>query len=157
MRGIELRTMGPSGDCGVLRVAGEVDVDSASALRERTLDLVAAGAVHIVIDLGGVTFIDSSGLGVLVGCLKRLRERDGSLTLVIDADRVLRVFEITGLTKVFLRILRLRRRSPVTGTGGRRSRPNPGVSRPGADSTAWRRAGRTARIGRARARAESRY
>jgi len=93
--------MGPSGDCGVLRVAGEVDVYSASALRERTLDLVAAGAVHIVIDLGGVTFIDSSGLGVLVGCLKRLREHDGSLTLVIDADRVLRVFEITGLTKVF--------------------------------------------------------
>ena len=94
-------TAGRGGDCAVLRVTGEVDVYTAPALRERLLDLAAEGAVHVVADMSRVDFLDSTGLGVLVGGLKRLREHDGSLTLVISATRILRLFEMTGLTRVF--------------------------------------------------------
>ena len=54
-----------------------------------------------IADLGQVDFLDSTGLGVLVGGLKRLREDGGSLALVIETPRILRVFQITGLTKAF--------------------------------------------------------
>jgi anti-sigma B factor antagonist len=70
-------------------------------LRERIREIAAKGAVHLIADLGQVDFLDSTGLGVLVGGLKRLREDGGSLALVITAPRLLRIFQITGLTKVF--------------------------------------------------------
>lgn len=101
MQEFSVWTAGPSGDCAVLRVAGEVDVYTAPVLRERILDLAAKGAVHVIADMSRVDFLDSTGLGVLVGGLKRLREHDGSLTLVISATRILRLFEMTGLTRVF--------------------------------------------------------
>jgi anti-sigma B factor antagonist len=101
MQEFRLETIGPSGDCAVLRVIGEVDLFTAPALRERIRDLAAKGAVHIIADMSRVDFLDSTGLGVLVGGLKRLREHDGSLTPVISTKRILRVFEITGLTKAF--------------------------------------------------------
>ncbi|MEJ7582789.1 MAG: STAS domain-containing protein [Acidimicrobiales bacterium] len=86
---------------GVLAVTGEVDVATAPRLREKLIDLVNGGQHRIVIDLGGVEFLDSTGLGVLVGALKRVRTHDGELALVCDEPRILKVFEITGLTKVF--------------------------------------------------------
>jgi anti-sigma B factor antagonist len=101
MQEFSVWTAGPGGDCAVLRVAGEVDVHTAPALREQLLDLAAKGAVHVIADMSRVDFLDSTGLGVLVGGLKRLREHDGSLTLVISATRILRLFEMTGLTRVF--------------------------------------------------------
>jgi len=101
MREFRLDTAGPAGDCAVLRVAGEVDLYTAPALRARIRELAAGGAVHLIADLGQVDFLDSTGLGVLVGGLKRLREDGGSLALVITTPRILRVFQITGLTKAF--------------------------------------------------------
>ena len=101
MQEFSVWTAGPGGDCALLQVAGEVDVYTAPALRERLLDLAAKGAVHVIADISRVDFLDSTGLGVLVGGLKRLREHDGSLTLVISAPSILRLFEMTGLTKVF--------------------------------------------------------
>src|SRR5216683_911096 len=85
----------------VLAVHGEVDVYTAPRLRERLVELVSQGKHRIVVDLEGVDFLDSTGLGVLVGGLKRLRSHDGDLTLVCTQQRILKVFEITGLTKVF--------------------------------------------------------
>jgi anti-sigma B factor antagonist len=99
MREFRLDTIGPAGDCAVLQVTGEVDLYTAPALRERIRELAASGAVHLITDLGQVDFLDSTGLGVLVGGLKRLREDGGSLALVINTPRILRVFQITGLTK----------------------------------------------------------
>ena len=81
MRDLSLETVGPWGDCAVLRVVGEVDLYTAPALRERLAELVAAGVTNVILDTGGVTFLDSSGLGVLVGSHKRLRAHDGSLAL----------------------------------------------------------------------------
>ena len=65
------------------------------------VELVAAGNYDIVIDLERVEFLDSTGLGVLVGGLKKVRAHDGSLQLVCNQDRLLKIFRITGLAKVF--------------------------------------------------------
>jgi anti-sigma B factor antagonist len=85
----------------VLSVRGEVDVYTAPRFRERLIELVSEGHHRIVVDLEGVDFLDSTGLGVLVGGLKRLRSNEGELVLVCTKSRILKVFEITGLTKVF--------------------------------------------------------
>jgi anti-sigma B factor antagonist len=85
----------------VLSVKGEVDVYSAPRLREKLVELVTEGHRQIIADLEGVDFLDSTGLGVLVGGLKRLRSNDGDLRLVCSQQRILKVFEITGLTSVF--------------------------------------------------------
>ena len=85
----------------VLAVGGEVDVATAPRLREQLIGLVNQGSHRIVVDLTAVDFLDSTGLGVLVGALKRVRTHDGDLALVCDEPRILKVFEITGLTKVF--------------------------------------------------------
>jgi anti-sigma B factor antagonist len=99
MREFHLQTVGPAGDCAVLQVTGEVDAYTAPMLREQIRELAAKGAVHLIVDLGRVDFLDSTGLGALVGGLRRLREAGGSLALVISTPRILRIFQITGLTK----------------------------------------------------------
>ncbi len=90
-----------SDEATVLAVRGEVDVYTAPKLREKLVELVAQGRHTIVVDLEGVDFLDSTGLGVLVGGLKRARSHDGDLVLVCTHQRIIKVFEITGLTKVF--------------------------------------------------------
>ncbi len=85
----------------VLTVRGEVVVYTAPKLREKLVELVAQGRYRIIVDLEAVDFLDSTGLGVLVGGLKRVRGHDGDLALVCTHQRILKVFEITGLTKVF--------------------------------------------------------
>lgn len=89
------------GDRTVVRVGGEIDVYTAPKLREQLVDLVNAGKFHLVVDMEAVEFLDSTGLGVLVGGLKRVRAHDGSLHLVCTQERILKIFRITGLTKVF--------------------------------------------------------
>ena len=101
MREFSLQTTGPIRGCAVLQVTGEVDVYTAPMLREQIRELAAAGAVHLIADLGRVDFLDSTGLGALVGGLRRLRQAGGSLALVISTPRILRIFQITGLTKAF--------------------------------------------------------
>jgi anti-sigma B factor antagonist len=86
----------------VVSVAGEIDVYTAPRLREEITELVAAGTYDLVIDMSGVEFLDSTGLGVLVGGLKKVRAHEGSLQLVCNQDRLLKIFRITGLAKVFV-------------------------------------------------------
>jgi anti-sigma B factor antagonist len=95
---LEHRTEGAA---TVLVVAGEVDVYTAPKLREKLVELVSDGHYNIVVDMTKVEFLDSTGLGVLVGGLKRVRSHNGSLELVCDQERILKIFRITGLTKVF--------------------------------------------------------
>ena len=85
----------------IVEVGGEIDVYTAPRLREQLVDLVADGKYHLVVDMERVDFLDSTGLGVLVGGLKRVRAHDGSLRLVCTQERILKIFRITGLTKVF--------------------------------------------------------
>ena len=85
----------------VIDVQGEIDMYTAPRLRELLIDLVSKGNYQLVVDLDKVGFLDSTGLGVLVGGLKRVRVHDGSLDLVCTQQRILRIFRITGLTEVF--------------------------------------------------------
>ena len=89
------------GDQVVVQVAGEIDVYTAASLRDKLADLIDADHTDVVVDLTGVTFMDSTGLGVLVGALKKVRGYGGRLQLVIDQEKVIKVFRITALTQVF--------------------------------------------------------
>jgi anti-sigma B factor antagonist len=85
----------------VVDVEGEIDVYTAPRLRELLIDLVNKNNYQLVVNMEKVEFLDSTGLGVLVGGLKRVRAHDGSLDLVCTQERILKIFRITGLTKVF--------------------------------------------------------
>ncbi len=85
----------------IVAVGGEIDVYTAPKLRDRITELVAGGVYHIVVDMERVEFLDSTGLGVLVGGLKKVRAHDGSLQLICNQERLLKIFRITGLAKVF--------------------------------------------------------
>jgi anti-sigma B factor antagonist len=84
----------------VLEVHGEVDAYSAPQFREALREMDGEGA-HLLVDLDGVDFMDSSGLGVLIGALKRAREQRGELALVCTGQNLLRLLAITGLDRVF--------------------------------------------------------
>jgi len=88
-------------DWSVLQVGGEIDVATAPRLREQLIRLVNDAKFRIVVDLEDVDFIDSTGLGVLIGALKRVRTHDGDLVLICTEPRIVKVFEITGLDQVF--------------------------------------------------------
>jgi anti-sigma B factor antagonist len=85
----------------VIAVGGEIDVYTAPKLRERLIGLVESGSYQLIVDMEAVEFLDSTGLGVLVGGLKRVRAHDGWIDLVCTQSRILRIFRITGLNKVF--------------------------------------------------------
>src|SRR5438094_1342275 len=92
---------GTVGGASLLSLRGEIDVYTAPRLRQAIIDLVEGGATRIVVDMERVDFLDSTGLGVLVGGLKRVKDKDGSMKLVANQDRILKIFDITGLSKVF--------------------------------------------------------
>ena len=85
----------------VVDVEGEIDIYTAPRLRELLIDLAGKNNYQLIVNLEKVGFLDSTGLGVLVGGLKRVRPHDGSLDLVCTQERILKIFKITGLTKVF--------------------------------------------------------
>ncbi len=85
----------------VIDVGGEIDIYTAPRLRELLIDLVGKGNYQLVVNMDKVGFLDSTGLGVLVGGLKRVRAHDGSLDLACTQERILKIFRITGLTQVF--------------------------------------------------------
>lgn len=85
----------------VIELEGEVDVYTAPQLKQRMLEILDGGSVKMIVDLTQVEYLDSTALGVLIGGLKRLREKNGNLLLICPNQRVRRVFEITGLDKIF--------------------------------------------------------
>jgi anti-sigma B factor antagonist len=84
----------------VVSVTGELELATAPRLRQQIVSLIGAGRSHLVIDLGGVDFIDSVGLGVVVGALKRCRTHGGDLVVVGAEPRVRSLFEITRLDEI---------------------------------------------------------
>jgi len=85
----------------VIELGGEVDLYTAPEFKERLVQLIESGKTQIVVDLSQATFIDSTTLGVLVGGVKRLRPAGGSLALVCSDQNITKIFEITGLDRVF--------------------------------------------------------
>lgn len=109
--------------CAVLRVTGDVDLFTAPQMREALQQMVAQGQRRLVIDLSGVGFLDSTGLGVMVGVLKRVREVGGDLVLVGPQRPVRRVLAVTGLDKIFAVYTDV---DEVVGPGTHRGVPNVG-------------------------------
>ena len=85
----------------VVRLAGEVDVYTAPKLKEALAAAMDEGCGRIAIDLEAVDFMDSSGLGALVGGLRRAKEASVDMVVVGPREQILKVFRITGLDKVF--------------------------------------------------------
>ena len=88
-------------DCFVVAAGGEFDLYTTERLREKLADVLELGGRHFLVDLTGVSFMDSTALGVLVDAAKALKSSGGHLVLVADDPRVKRVIEITGLDRVF--------------------------------------------------------
>src|ERR1700752_1322278 len=85
----------------VVDVEGEIDIYTAPRLRDLLIDLVGKNDYQLVVNMEKVEFLDSTGLGVLVGGLRRVRAHDGSLDLVCTQEGILKIFRTTGLTQVF--------------------------------------------------------
>lgn len=85
----------------VIALTGEVDLYTAPEFKQQLLDAIGQGATHVIVDLTDTTFIDSTTLGVLVGGVKRLRPDGGQLTIVCSDRNITKIFEITGLNRVF--------------------------------------------------------
>lgn len=85
----------------LIELEGEVDVYTAPDLKRQMISLLEEGRSEMVVDLTKVEYLDSTALGVLIGGLKRVREREGNLSLICPSPRIRRVFEITGLDKIF--------------------------------------------------------
>ena len=87
----------------VVALAGEVDLYTAPEFKQELLAVIGEGdqAKQVVVDLTSATFIDSTTLGVLVGGVRRLRPSGGQLSLVCNDRNITKIFEITGLDRVF--------------------------------------------------------
>jgi anti-sigma B factor antagonist len=89
-----------SGEALVVRLAGELDLYNAPALRTALLDCVAREPARLVVDLGEVTFIDSTALGALIEARSRLGSKDG-FVLAAPGLETRRALEISGLDRHF--------------------------------------------------------
>jgi anti-sigma B factor antagonist len=97
MFGIEVHHRG---DRTVLAVGGELDLATAPAFRQAATNAVAEGARQVVVDLSGCDHIDSIGVGLLLGLSKRVRTVDGSLVVVCADPRLVRVLDLTELSRI---------------------------------------------------------
>ena len=97
----DIKTQHLADDAYVIALAGEVDLYTAPEFKQQLLDVIGRGAREVIVDFSKTTFIDSTTLGVLVGGVKRLRTNDGQLSLVCSDRNITKIFEITGLDRVF--------------------------------------------------------
>jgi anti-sigma B factor antagonist len=97
----DIKTEQLSQNAYVVSLAGEVDLYTAPEFKQQLLEVISHGAKTVIVDFTNTTFIDSTTLGVLVGGVKRLRTNDGQLTLVCSDRNITKIFEITGLDRVF--------------------------------------------------------
>ena len=85
----------------MISLSGEVDLYTAPEFKQQLLEVIEQGGRDVIVDLSNTTFIDSTTLGVLVGGVKRLRTNEGQLSLVCSDRNITKIFEITGLDRVF--------------------------------------------------------
>ena len=97
----DIKTEPLENDAYVIALSGEVDLYTAPEFKQQLLEVIGKGGKDVVVDLTDTTFIDSTTLGVLVGGVKRLRPNGGQLSLVCSDRNITKIFEITGLDRVF--------------------------------------------------------
>jgi anti-sigma B factor antagonist len=101
MRELDISTEKAGSDAIVLSLTGEVDLYTCPELKTELLRVIDEGAKVVVVDLSGTTFIDSTGLAVLIRGAERLRTNDGRLTVVVVDPSLRKIFEVTGLDRIF--------------------------------------------------------
>ncbi|MFE6410735.1 STAS domain-containing protein [Streptomyces sp. NPDC057837] len=94
---IELTLTPTAGPAAVATVTGEIDLHNAPGLRTRALELINQGHHHLILDLSGVGFCDSAGLGALIGIWHGAQAAGGSLALAAVPDRLMRMLTLTGV------------------------------------------------------------
>jgi anti-sigma B factor antagonist len=82
-------------------VSGEVDVFSSTELKDALEHAIHQGSTKIILCMSGVEYIDSTGLGVLINAMKAAKEKEGVLIIVSPSPRVVRLFDLTGVTSLF--------------------------------------------------------
>ena len=87
-------------DFAVLMVAGEIDISNAEAFRDHLQALVAGAHPAVIVDLSLVTFMDSAGLGVLIGALRSIARVGGTLRVVGTVQHLVELFAVTGVHKL---------------------------------------------------------
>jgi len=97
----DIKTEQVGEDAYVSSLDGEVDLYTAPDFKQQLLEVIGQGGRQVIVDFTDTTFIDSTTLGVLVGGVKRLRQNDGQLSLVCSDRNITKIFEITGLDRVF--------------------------------------------------------
>ena len=97
----DIKTEQLGDDAFVISLAGEVDLYTAPEFKQQLLEVIGQGGKQVIVDFSDTTFIDSTTLGVLVGGVKRLRTNEGQLALVCSDRNITKIFEITGLDRVF--------------------------------------------------------
>ena len=97
----DIKTEQVNDETYVISLAGEVDLYTAPEFKQQLLEVIGQGSKNVIVDFTNTTFIDSTTLGVLVGGVKRLRSNEGQLSLVCSDRNITKIFEITGLDRVF--------------------------------------------------------
>ncbi len=98
---IKVQVRGLDGGAYIVDLGGEIDVYTSPKVKDAITELIDQGHYFLVINLEKVRYIDSTGLGVLIGGLKRVREHGGSVNLVCTNPQIRKIFDITGLVKIF--------------------------------------------------------
>jgi anti-sigma B factor antagonist len=97
---MEFSTENVGTDVAVVRGVGRLNMVSAPLLREQVTSAIDAGRPRIVVDLGGTSFMDSSGLGALIGCLKAARQADGDLRIAAPTEQIRMVLKLSNVDRV---------------------------------------------------------
>ncbi|HMD02034.1 MAG TPA: STAS domain-containing protein [Candidatus Baltobacteraceae bacterium] len=98
---IKVQVRASDHDAYVVELGGEIDVYTSPKVKDAIMELIDRGHYNLVINLEKVRYIDSTGLGVLIGALKRVREHGGTVNLVCTNPQIKKIFDITGLVKIF--------------------------------------------------------
>lgn len=98
---VDVREVPGKNGVRVVDLNGEIDVYTSPRVKETITDLIDQGHYDLIINLENVRYIDSTGLGVLIGGLKRVREHSGTVNLVCTNPQIKKIFDITGLVKIF--------------------------------------------------------
>ena len=101
MRELDITTEEAGPGVAVVGLMGEIDLYTCPEFKQELLRVIADGATLVVVDLTKTTFIDSTALGVIIGGVERLKQRDGRLVVVCADPNIVKIFEVTGLKRIF--------------------------------------------------------
>jgi anti-sigma B factor antagonist len=101
VRELDITTEEAGAGVVVVALAGEIDLYTCPEFKQELLRVIADGATLVVVDLAKTTFIDSTALGVIIRGVERLKHRDGRLVVVCADPSIVKIFEVTGLNRIF--------------------------------------------------------